>query len=644
MAPYARQPLGGWRNEACNIAFTVANLDTSAMVVRAQIRQSADNPVLTLDLEPTTDPNATGIRLVSVTHDANGVPSSNYMWQVAKASMQALPYAGELGEPWVGQFAIQIAGITRVVGSFAALASPIDSDGAPANRVPSYGGSASFVTPGSGFLLTIGTDSVTLSIFAADLMAGLLAQAQAAEKLAAAHLAAFPAYYVGANGGLTPTINFGAIQNQIIPATVTRFLLNDGGQVIEDITPAVPAAGTSYGQAAMQAYPHCVSKTADNRFFRRSAAEGIDFGQIGDATGGAYSDAAFQEAQAYLKEIARRNSRTFAYETTGINVPAYGRFRFASPIEITCAMLLQGFGHANPFGLLSQLIFDPGVGGIIVQRDTTYGYNNVGPSRGSGQRTIIRGVDILARDANGNPSIVVGGNSLVTFRAAGEIDLCVIDGASNNGFDVIANVGGGQNNHEGEASESRVTRCVIGNNRNNGGFWGGSDVNIGFTERNRFIQNGGYAQINQDAGPFHSGSNHYVGNGKKGAGYGQAEAAAVFDNGHYFALKFNADPTQANQPANRPNADGSDNAFWSNMGAVPTTLGYGIDQWTAGMALRNGGIFWLRATGSISLNDYAEGMQPNGWCNATIDAASGRKVGGIIGSRSESTKMIEYSL
>ena len=183
MASYATQSLGGWRNEACLIPITVPGLDLAGIAVRAQIRQQADNPVLTLDLPTTVDPAATGIRVLPTTHDAAGIPTSHLTLQITKAAMQALPYAGELGDAWVGEYALQIAGVTRLIGPFAALASPIDSDAAPANRPVGWGGAAGG-TLLSGVVLTIGDGGVTVSVTDADLLAPLVAAAQAAEQMA----------------------------------------------------------------------------------------------------------------------------------------------------------------------------------------------------------------------------------------------------------------------------------------------------------------------------------------------------------------------------------------------------------------------------------------------------------------------------
>ncbi|WP_267383143.1 hypothetical protein [Sphingomonas sp. GC_Shp_2] len=179
MLPYATQALGGWRNEACLIPIAVPGVDLAALSIRGQIRQSGDNPFLTQDLPQTADPAASGIRILPTTFDVAGVPTGHAALQVTKAAMQALPYAGEVGDPWIGTYAIQISGSTRLTGAFLALASPIDSDGAPANRPVSVGGGGCGVAT-AGIVLTIGDSGVAVSVAGMDLIQVALSQASIA--------------------------------------------------------------------------------------------------------------------------------------------------------------------------------------------------------------------------------------------------------------------------------------------------------------------------------------------------------------------------------------------------------------------------------------------------------------------------------
>lgn len=182
MATYALQPLGGWRNEALSIPIVVVGIDLTGKALRLQARLAPDTPgAALLDLSAVGAAGVSGIRLVSVTW-ANGIPTSTLMLQVSKAAMQALPYAGEIGDPTTLAYAMQLDGITRLCGPFAALASAIDSDAAPANRVPAFGG-ARFATAPSGVTMAIGGDGITVSIVDAVLLGPYV---QAAETAAAA--------------------------------------------------------------------------------------------------------------------------------------------------------------------------------------------------------------------------------------------------------------------------------------------------------------------------------------------------------------------------------------------------------------------------------------------------------------------------
>ncbi|WP_242095410.1 hypothetical protein [Sphingomonas sp. CROZ-RG-20F-R02-07] len=199
MLPYATQPLGGWRNEPCLIPIAVPGVDLAGKAMRAQIRGQADNPVLMLDLPAVTDPAATGIRVLPTTFDAAGVPTGQAVWQITKAGMQSLPYAGEIGDAWVGAYALQLDGQTRLAGPFGAIASPIDSDNAPANRPVGWGGAAGGALV-SGVTLTIGTGGVTVQVDGAGLLAALLLKAKTQADIASAAALASGASAAGAAG------------------------------------------------------------------------------------------------------------------------------------------------------------------------------------------------------------------------------------------------------------------------------------------------------------------------------------------------------------------------------------------------------------------------------------------------------------
>ena len=200
MTSAARQPLGGWRNEAMSVPITVVGADLNGKSLRMQVRLAPDTPgPALLDLANVADAVSLGMRLVSVTNAA-GLPTSNLMLQIPKASMQGLPYAGELGDPTVLAYAMQFDGVTRLYGTFAALASAIDSDGAPGDRPAGYGSTGAGGLIG-GVVVAFGDAGITVSIDGASALAPLVALAQAAEQAAAAHLAQFPNYYAGGPGG-----------------------------------------------------------------------------------------------------------------------------------------------------------------------------------------------------------------------------------------------------------------------------------------------------------------------------------------------------------------------------------------------------------------------------------------------------------
>lgn len=148
-----------WRNDdVYEYPLRVIGPNLTGAAMRAQVRLYRDAPGAALvDLETVTSA-VEGIRLVgAVMVDDEWV--NDVRIRIDKATRQALPYAGEMGDNTVLAWAMQIGGRTRLVGQVVMLAHAIDSDAAPINRSagPSSSGSG---YPTAGTTVTIANDDV----------------------------------------------------------------------------------------------------------------------------------------------------------------------------------------------------------------------------------------------------------------------------------------------------------------------------------------------------------------------------------------------------------------------------------------------------------------------------------------------------
>lgn len=180
----------------------VAGLDLTGVPMRAQIRFSGDSPGKPyVDLLTVTNGNAQGLRLVEVTTDAQGLPTSHVEIVINETTMEGLPYAGELGD--AVQFAwdmqITLAGRKRRLakGEFEITGDGVTgADAAPVNRPIGYGRPVQPITsPWKAARLTFGEEQVTVSIVDAELVAPLVGAAERARD------AVKPLYGTGAPSG-----------------------------------------------------------------------------------------------------------------------------------------------------------------------------------------------------------------------------------------------------------------------------------------------------------------------------------------------------------------------------------------------------------------------------------------------------------
>jgi len=163
----------------------VVGLDLTGIDMRAQVRLYGDVPGAPLvDLLTVANGNAQGLRLVEVTSDDAGLPTSHIELVINETTMEALPYAGEIGDvttlAWDWQ--ITIAGRKRRLakGEFQITGDGVTgAEVAPINRIQPYGLPQRPVADvWSSARMTFGEDQVTVEIDGADLLAPLVKAAE----------------------------------------------------------------------------------------------------------------------------------------------------------------------------------------------------------------------------------------------------------------------------------------------------------------------------------------------------------------------------------------------------------------------------------------------------------------------------------
>jgi hypothetical protein len=163
----------------------VAGLDLTDIEMRAQVRLYGDVPGAPLvDLLTVANGNAQGLRLVEVTSDDAGLPTSHIELVINETTMEALPYAGEIGDvttlAWDWQ--ITIAGRKRRLakGEFQITGDGVTgAEVAPSNRISPFGLPQRPVADvWSSARMTFGEEQVTVEIDGADLLAPLVKAAE----------------------------------------------------------------------------------------------------------------------------------------------------------------------------------------------------------------------------------------------------------------------------------------------------------------------------------------------------------------------------------------------------------------------------------------------------------------------------------
>lgn len=342
----------------------VVGLDLTGIDMRAQVRLYGDVPGAPLvDLLTVANGNAQGLRLVEVTSDDAGLPTSHIELVINETTMEALPYAGEIGDvttlAWDWQ--ITIAGRKRRLakGEFQITGDGVTgAEVAPINRIQPYGLPQRPVADvWSSARMTFGEEQVSVQIDGADLIAPFAKKASDAADsaeadatlagLAAASAQAVTRYFTTRAAGETASIVDQAFATDDGAGNVIYYRRTAGGSV--EIGRAVTPASLRGDDGA------------DQIGFRRNAAGAVPltvaatltllpltaqmFGAVGD---GAADDTAAIQA---MVDYAKANGRDIRM-TPGIH-------RISDSIRIDKEVKWNGAGASLAGTRLVSAIADP---------------------------------------------------------------------------------------------------------------------------------------------------------------------------------------------------------------------------------------------------------------------------------------------
>jgi len=177
----ARLDLSVWRNDDLyEFPIRVRGVDLTFATMTMHIRLRRDTPGLPLvALAKVTNGNAEGLRVAGVAQE-DGVPVTDLRVRLNKSTRQALPYAGEIGDDTVLEYALVWGGRTRLFGQVRMLAHAYDSDAAPSGRSADAGYAQSSTAPFANATLTVSPDgAATVTIDGTEALAPLVSAASA---------------------------------------------------------------------------------------------------------------------------------------------------------------------------------------------------------------------------------------------------------------------------------------------------------------------------------------------------------------------------------------------------------------------------------------------------------------------------------
>lgn len=287
MAYTAYLPILTDRYGACVRHIFVEGLDLTGVDMRAQVRWSGDTPGPALvDLRTVNNGNAQGLRLVEVTSNDAGLPTSHVEIVINETTIEGLPYQGEIGDAtqlaWDMQ--VTLAGRKKRIakGEFEITGDGVTgAEAAPPKRVQGYGRARQPISsPWKAARLAFGEEQVTVQIVDAELVAPLAKSAKddadrsesnrAASELAAATALASGRYYPTKAAGEAASAPDQLFSTDDGAGSLIYYRRTAGGstEIGRAMTPAALADGAGAGKVGFDRSRPSVPATVIDRLLR----------------------------------------------------------------------------------------------------------------------------------------------------------------------------------------------------------------------------------------------------------------------------------------------------------------------------------------------------------------------------------------
>jgi hypothetical protein len=230
--------------------------------------------------------------------------------------------------------------------------------------------------------------------------------------------------------------------------------------------------GALYRRAASAPAHALQFQSADGAFWELVP----EAGAVNVRQAGAVGDGVTDDHRAFLDAIEAFPSNVSSIQQGAVRVVVpEGDYFIGSTINLHSSVIIEGQGVGNSTGGASVLIWPVDTTGFMIQRFNTTGTTTEVPddanTRG-GDGSIIRNLSLRG---SGNFGVDADG---VWMRANGTVEQCVINGFSRDGIHIEAGAGTGGTT-EGNANIWRVSNCRLINNKRNGLYTDGADVNSG---------------------------------------------------------------------------------------------------------------------------------------------------------------------
>jgi hypothetical protein len=265
------------------------------------------------------------------------------------------------------------------------------------------------------------------------------------------------------------------LPSQTVP-TGTDQVITSGSMVPADGGSGRFKADSAVTQAYAASRPRSAAYLPNLRGFRLDEYQSLNILMFGATPSSvsnadaviASNDAAIAEALAYITD-RRQNPQSTAryYGTVPLRIPL-GSYRVGTLIDLkTAGFTIYGDGNGMAGPAASELVFEPGIGGIRIQKDNTVG-NTSGSITTGADGTTIRGLKLTGGVGSAGHGIHI--------RARAVIEDVWVEQFAGNGLNIVATAGAGGAS-EGNANTFQIRGGRLSYNRGSGMYVVGGDAN-----------------------------------------------------------------------------------------------------------------------------------------------------------------------